>query len=515
MLVNLIKKNFYRDSVYLMSLSNKIKIIGGVIDASVMMGTEANKKLLTETGFFSKEGELACPNDLLICMSLKTGCDLKKISDEIEKLFDAPSTDAENRVKAAPQSVEDAIELQPNSNMAVISIPGGYVKYQAEKLLKKGANLMIFSDNVPVETEIHLKKIGAEKGLLVMGPDCGTAIINGVPLGFANMVRKGGIGIVGASGTGIQEVTTIIHKKGEGITQAIGLGGRDLSKDVGGLMMLEGIKMLEADSHTKIICVISKPPAAEIEKKVLDFIGKCKKPFVINFIGGNTAGREKSERMFFASTLEDAALKAISVLKGKNYFPKVKLPEAIIKDALGERKKIKKGQKYLRGLFSGGTLCDEAMFILSESLGGIYSNIAVKPELKLKNSRESFKNSFIDLGDDEFTRGVPHPMIDFTVRNKRLVQEAKDKEVAVILFDLVLGYGAHPDPAGAILPALTEAQDIAGKQKRYISFVTSICGTEQDPQNLTRQKEILEKVGVKVLPSNATAARFTEVILNG
>ncbi|MDO8734911.1 MAG: acyl-CoA synthetase FdrA, partial [Elusimicrobiota bacterium] len=453
MLANLVKKNFYRDSVFLMSLSNKVKSIDGVVDSSVMMGTDANKKLLAETGFFTKEGEDASPNDLLICVSYNAQADIKKIMACVENMLDVPvsrentgSWTCEN-----PKNIEEAVELQPDSNMAVISIPGQYVRYQSEKLLKKGVNQMIFSDNVSVEDEIHLKKIGVEKGLLVLGPDCGTAIINGVPLGFANVVRSGYIGVVAASGTGTQEVTTIIHRNGEGITQAIGLGGRDFKKEVGGLMAIESIKMLEKDPATKVICIVSKPPAREVEEKVLDIIKSCKKRFVVIFLGSKTK-RNDSGNLYFATTLEDAALKSIAVLKNKKYSPKKKLSEKFLLLASKERKKHSKKQKYVRGLFSGGTLCDEAMFVLEESIGGIYSNIAVNTDLKLKDRNVSYKNSFIDLGDDDFTRGVPHPMIDFTTRNKRMIQEAKDKEVAVIFFDLVLGYGAHPDPATAILP---------------------------------------------------------------
>ncbi|MFA5779241.1 MAG: acyl-CoA synthetase FdrA [Elusimicrobiota bacterium] len=516
MLVNLVKKNFYRDSVFLMALSNKVKSIDGVIDSSVMMGTDANKKLLTETGFFSKEGASASPNDLLICVSYNDKADIKKIMAGVENMLDVTVSreNAGSCVCENPKNIEEAIELQPDSNMAVISIPGQYVRYQSEKLLKKGVNQMIFSDNVSVEDEIHLKKIGVEKGLLVLGPDCGTAIINGVPLGFANVVRSGSIGVVAASGTGTQEVTTIIHKNGEGITQAIGLGGRDLKKEVGGLMAIEAIKMLEKDPDTKVICVVSKPPAPEVEEKVLGVIKNCKKPFVIIFLGSKTK-QDDYGNLHFAGTLEDAALKSIAVLKNKKYSPKKKLPDNLGKIALKERKYHSKNQKYVRGLFSGGTLCDEAMFHLSESIGGIYSNIAVNPELKLKDRNVSFKNSFIDLGDDDFTRGVPHPMIDFTTRNKRMLQEAKDKEVAVLFFDMVLGYGAHPDPANAILPAITESQKIAKKQKRHITFITSICGTDLDPQGFNKQKEILENAGVIILPSNVTAARFTEKLLNG
>ncbi|OQA89706.1 MAG: membrane protein FdrA [Elusimicrobia bacterium ADurb.Bin231] len=515
MLSNLVKNNFYRDSVFLMSLSNKINIIDGVNDSSVMMGTDANKKLLSETGFLTKEGEKASSGDMLICINHKENAGVKEILSKIEELLDAPvdlggSSAAEINM---PEDVDAALEIQPLSNIAVISLPGGYVEYQAKKLLARGINVMIFSDNVSVETEINLKKIGASKELLVMGPDCGTAIINGVSLGFANVIRRGKIGIVGASGTGIQEVTTIIHKNGEGITQAIGLGGRDLSVDVGGIMMLEGIKMLLKDENTKVICLISKPPASSVENKIIEFLRNSKKPFVVNFLG-RAPQKIKLKNVYFESTLESAALKAVSIIKKTNLCRTGVLNKQLKEIVKREKSLFSNRQKYVRGLFSGGTLCDEALFILKKSVCELYSNIAHDPVMKLKNSKVSYKNSLIDLGDDEFTRGVPHPMIDFTVRNKRLIQEAKDPETAVILFDIVLGYGSHPDPASAILPSVESAGKLAKKSGRHISFVTSICGTEQDPQNLEKQKKDLENAGVIVLPSNALSAKFTEEILN-
>jgi FdrA protein len=515
MLTNLVKKNFYRDSVFLMSLSNKIRSVSGVLDASVMMGTDANKKLLSETGFFTAAGESAAPGDLMICVNHEDGADVNKIASEIEKMLEAQASRPADETGRVPAGIEDALEYRPDVNIALISIPGAYVRFQAEKLLKHGVNLMIFSDNVSVADEIHLKKIGAEKELLVMGPDCGTAIINGVPLGFANVVRKGGIGIAGASGTGIQEVTTIIHKNGQGITHAIGTGGRDLSLEVGGLAMIEGIKMLAADPDTKIICIISKPPAPEIEEKILGFASKSGKPLVVNFIGSKVTGRKSMPGVTFADTLEGTALAAIAVLNGRSPAAVSRLADGLVKRAHDERKKLSKGQKYIRGLFSGGTLCDEALFMFLKSLGDVYSNLSKAPQLKLKDSRVSFGHSLVDLGDDEFTRGVPHPMIDFTVRNMRLVQESKDPDTVVILFDLVLGYGANADPAGAILPAINEGKKIAADNGRYISFVASICGTDLDPQGFARQKELLEGAGVNVLPSNVAAAKFTEVIVNG
>lgn len=518
MFINLVKKNFYRDSVFLMNFSNQIKSIQGVIDASVMMGTPANKKLLTETGFLTKDGEAALANDLLVCLNAAKSADLKAVQMEIERRLISPeSGDCTygNSAAQIPDSIEEALSLNPDANMALISIPGAYVRYQAEKLINAGINVMIFSDNVSVEDEVSLKKAGLRKRVLVMGPDCGTAIINDVPLGFANVIRKGAIGIVGASGTGIQEVSSLIHKNGAGITHAIGTGGRDVSSEVGGLTLLHGIKLLEKDSSTKIICIVSKPPAMEVEKKVIALASKSKKPFVINFLGSNSPAGKAVTNVTFASTLEDSALQSVSVLKHMKPAARRRLSSAVVKKALREKSRISGSGKYVRGLFSGGTLCEEAIIILGKKVKNIYSNISKNKDFKLKDSKVSVMNSFIDLGEDEFTRGVPHPMIDFTVRNKRLIQEASDKNVGVILLDIVLGYGAHFSPAAAIKPAIEESLKIARRKKREIVFVASICGTDLDPQNYELQKQILEDLGVNVLASNAEAAGFTEVILNG
>jgi len=402
-----------------------------------------------------------------------------------------------------PKSLSSTFGQFPDANLVHISIPGKYVKWEAEKALERGLNLFIFSDNVPVEDELELKKIARKKSLLVMGPDCGTAIINGVALGFANVVRRGKIGIVAAAGTGLQEVSCLIHKAGCGISQGIGTGGRDLSKEIGGITMLQGIKALENDPDTRIIVLISKPPAKEVANKIIGEVKKGKKPFVINFLGAKL--ERETKRIHFASTLEEAAYKAIALSKREGYKPEV-FKKRIISLAKRKSSRLKNKQKYIRGIFSGGTLCDEAMLILKDLIGDIYSNIPLKPSLKLKNSNLSQRNSLVDLGDDEFTKGRPHPMIDFSLRNERIIQEARDPRTAVILLDIVLGYGAHPDPANALAPAIKKARE------RNISVVASLCGTEDDPQDYEKQKRELEKMGVIVMPSNAQAARFAALV---
>src|SRR5690606_14776291 len=125
--------------------------------------------------------------------------------------------------------------------------PGVYAAFEAFRALENNLNVMMFSDNVTVEDEIKLKDLAVKKDLLMMGPDCGTAIINGVGLCFANKIKRGPIGLVAASGTGLQEVTVLIDQFGGGISQAIGVGGRDLSKDVMGRMTLHAINALNAD----------------------------------------------------------------------------------------------------------------------------------------------------------------------------------------------------------------------------------------------------------------------------
>jgi len=505
-LKNIVKKNTYQDSVFLMSIANRVKSLKGIEEVSCLMGTPENKRLLRSVNLLTEEGRGAEPNDLLISIASQDKKAVKEALEKIKKLLTEKEVRKEDSETILPRSLDSALGQLPDANLVHISIPGKYVRWEAEKALEKGLNPFIFSDNVSIEDELELKRIAKKKDLLVMGPDCGTAIINGVALGFANVVRRGDIGIVAAAGTGLQEVSVLIHKAGLGISQGIGTGGRDLSKEIGGITMLQGIKALENDLDTRIIVLISKPPAKEVADRIIKEVKRSQKPFVVNFLGSKP--ERETKRIHFASTLEAAAHKAVVLSKKKVYKPKVfsEKKEKIISLAKKEFSKLKNRQKYIRGLFSGGTLCDEAMLILKDLIGDIYSNIPLKPSLKLKDSKISQKNSLVDLGDDEFTKGRPHPMIDFTLRNERIIQEAKDRQTAVILLDIVLGYGAHPDPANAFAPAIEEAKE------RNVSVVASLCGTKNDPQDYKRQKEELEKMEVIIMSSNAQAARFTALV---
>jgi succinyl-CoA synthetase alpha subunit len=398
-------------------------------------------------------------------------------------------------VAEAPlRSLQMALAQTPAANLALISVPGDYAAAEAMKALRLGLHVMLFSDNVPLAEEAELKRYAKERDLLVMGPDCGTAIIDGVPLGFANAVRRGAVGVVGASGTGTQQVTSLVHRYGAGISHAIGTGGHDLHKDVGGITMLQGLKLLARDRDTRAIVLISKPPSPAVAREVIAAARRAGKPGVINFIGAP----QDSSGLFTARTLEEAALAAVALSKGRKPAraanPATKLP----------RLKLTPKQRYIRGLFSGGTFCYEACALLGE----VWSNAPVDPKRTLKDVWKSREHTLIDLGDDVFTRGRPHPMIDHRLRNDRMLEEASDPQVAVILLDVVLGYGSHPDPAAEMVPTLMKIK----KSRRSPVIVASVCGTDEDPQGLERQEAALREAGVLLAESNARAARLAGAI---
>jgi succinyl-CoA synthetase alpha subunit len=394
-----------------------------------------------------------------------------------------------------------AVTADPAANLALISTPGEYAAAEATKALRLGLNVMLFSDNVPIEDEVALKKYAREHGLLVMGPDCGTAIINGVPLAFANVVRRGPIGCIAASGTGLQQVTSLVDRLGVGVSQAIGTGSHDLGEAVGGITMLQGLEALAADAATKVIVLISKPPAPSVAGKVLAAASAIGKPIVVCFVGADPA-TIKGKDLYPTKTLEDAARAAAALARGKK--PAAKAAAKVAVPRLG----LRPGQRYVRGLYSGGTFCYEASLLLGEALGKVWSNAPVKKSDRIADVWHSREHTVIDLGDDVFTRGRPHPMIDHRLRNERMGAEAADPEVAVILFDVVLGHGAHPDPAAEMVPALEAAQARAKKGKRKIAFVGFVCGTAGDPQNLGAQEAALRKAGVLLADSNAAAVRL-------
>ena len=499
-------RNLYRDSVSLMQLSSALGALSGIVQASVVMATEANLALLRAAGLV-KGAVQAGPNDLLIALEGKSEDALAGAFAQAETGLKAePAQSGNGPAAMAPRSIRMAVTAEPAASLALISTPGDYAAAEARKALASGLDVMLFSDNVSLEDEIALKKLARAKGRIVMGPDCGTAIVNGVPLAFANVVRRGPVGCVAASGTGLQQVTCLIDRLGSGISHAIGTGGHDLHKDVGGITMLTGIRALGSDKSTKVLVLISKPPAPEVARKVLKAASEIGKPVVVNFVGA-APGSINGKNLYPVQTLEDAAHMAVALAQGRK--PSAKRGSA----SRVKRPRFAASQRFVRGLYSGGTFCYEASMLLGEALSNVWSNSPVRAEQKIKDVWKSREHTLIDLGDDEFTRGRPHPMIDHRLRNERIIKEAADPKTAVILLDVVLGYGSHPDPASMMVPAIEAARKRAGK--RPIAFVGSVCGTDGDPQNRARQEAALRGAGMILAPSNAAAVRLAASLVNG
>lgn len=509
----LIKPNSYYDSVTLMIITREIEADGNVENAVVVMGTEHNKELLDNVGLLNSEIKAATPNDLIIAVKLGEECEFESIVEKVEQLLNKKKRDSGEEY--CPPTLESAIRNIPDSNIVIISLPGQYAAAEAKKALLNDKHVLLFSDNVTIQEEKELKELAVSRGLLMMGPDCGTAVINNVPLAFANVVRKGSIGIVGASGTGTQEVMSQIDRLGGGVSQVIGTGGRDLKAEIGGLMMIEGINALAADRNTKTIVLISKPPAGEIAEKVLKSLKECGKKAVVDFIGGDEQ-MIKSYGFIPGSTLEDTAHKAVLLDKGEKIseMPEFTLDSEKINMIISEEtSKMASDQRYLRGLYSGGTLCDETLKLFTRELGEIYSNIPLKPEFKLIDNKKGYRHSAVDLGDDEFTVGRPHPMIDSYMRQQMILKQAEDPEMAVMLLDIVLGYGSNEDPAGTLVEYIKKAKEEFKSRGQYLCVIASICGTARDPQNYIEQEKKLLDAGVVVMPSNAQAVRLAAKII--
>jgi succinyl-CoA synthetase alpha subunit len=497
-----IKRNTYVDSVSLMSLSTKANTLDGVEQAVVAMATEMNKGVLRNVGLLVPDVETAGNGDLMIVVKAANDarCDLALA--EIETLLTRRGG-AKGGGDVRYATLESAVEHVPGANLAIVSVPGEYAAREARKAIERGLHVLMFSDNVPVEEEVLLKRLAHEQGLLMMGPDCGTAILGGVGLCFANVVRRGNIGIVGASGTGSQEVSVRIHDFGGGISQLIGTGGRDLSEKVGGIMMIDGMRALAADPATTVILLVSKPPARSVEDRVLAEIRGCGKPVVVCFLGGSEDAVARAGG-HFARTTKEAALQA-TILGGRK-------EQEINKRALNlplmaeVRARLSPQQRFIRALMCGGTLCDEIMFLAKERYANVYSNIAKDPAHRLADAGTSRDHTFIDFGDDEFTRGRPHPMIDPSLRIERFLSEARDPDVGVIVLDFILGFGAHPDPVGVMLPALREAKERAAGEGRHLEILGYVLGTDADTPSLADQTRKLEEAGVTIASSCTNAA---------
>ena len=496
---NFVRRSFYQDSVTLMRLTRDLETVAGVRRAAAMMGTPPNRALLAGAGLLAAEGEAAGPADLVIAVAADDAGAAEAARAAVEAALTAARAGAA-QATAPPRTLRRALDTLPDATLALISVPGAYAGAEARRALAAGLHVMLFSDNVAVETEVALKRDAAARGLFVMGPDCGTAILYGVPLGFANVVPRGRVGLVASSGTGLQEVTCLLAAEGEGVSHAIGVGARDLSEAVGGVMTLAALAALRDDPATEVIVVVGKPPAPGVVGALLRALDGIGKPVVLCLVGLADFPAPRDVRI--ATTLEDAAAIAAGIAAGRE--PRdLQLPAADLDRLVDEQARgFDPGQRFVRGLFSGGTLAWEAATLLADRL----------PDVSAGVSGQGEGHRVVDLGEDVFTVGRPHPMIDGSVRREWIVRAGADPTTAVLLLDLVLGHGAHPDPAGELTPALASVRRAAAGEDRRVAMVASVTGTEEDPQRRSRQVAALRKAGVVVMDSNAQAARLAALV---
>lgn len=498
-----IKKNRYVDSVALMNAASSAMSVKGVINAESGMCTPANQEVLIKSGYDIPEG--TGPDDLVIAVTADTKTTLGIALSKIEGLLDGGAGMA-REYKTLDEVDADEYDL------VQISLPGEYATEEAERALRKGLDVFIFSDNVPISQEIKLKELGMQLNRLVMGPDCGVGLINGVSLGAGSIVMDGPIGIVGASGSGAQEVACIIEKCGLGVSAIIGTGGRDLYPQIGGMMMLEGIRRLDADSNTEVIVLVSKLADQTVMAKVLDFADTAKKPVVAVFLGGQEELFE-GRKTVGAYSLEQAALEAVKIVTGKE--PLFGLTDEEFDATVAIEIKKHKGKKaFLRGLYCGGTFTEEGLIYYNKTLPGVklYSNLKTQYADKLQDYNQSLGHTVLDLGSEEFTADAPHPVFDPLLRLKRFGKELQDKDATIFTLDFILGPGVHCDPVSAFAYECKQAMDARGGS---ITVIANICGAKQDPQDIEKCERILKENGVIVTHSNYQTSRLAGKIING
>jgi FdrA protein len=463
--------------VTLLQITAEILSAAGVEDAALVMATQLNQSVLRDSGLLVGEAAKAGPNDLVLVVRAAEEAAARAALQQAELLLSRRRVTPAGEQISPPRSLRSAHRVDPEADLAVISVPGAYAAGEARQALADGLHVFLFSDNVGLEDEVELKRLAHERGLLLMGPDCGTAILSGLGLGFANVVRRGTIGIVGASGTGIQEVASLVHQAGQGISHAIGTGSRDLQAAVGGVTTLQAIELLRQDAATQAIVLISKPSDPVVAERVLRALAETGKAAIAYLQGSDVDAPPAVVR---AASLAEAA----ALASGMSRFAEHNEPRPT---PSGEP------PRQVRGLFCGGTLAQEASAVLGEAV----------------------PHAVIDFGDDEYTRGRAHPMIDPALRNQAIVQAGRDRLVGAILLDVILGLGAHPDPAGATLPAIRAALEAANADGRELAVVAHVVGTDQDPQGLTRQESALRSAGVQVCGSNYAAARAAGLVIAG
>jgi FdrA protein len=499
----LVLPSTYRDSVVLMSLSQTLEGLHGVQQVAVMMGTPQNIALLRQTGLLTAEAENAGANDLLICVQADSVTAVEQAVRAAKDGLAPRQSSAGAPGEGAPRTLETALRRLPEANLACISVPGQYAGHEARKALAHGLHVFLFSDHVELDVEAELKQFAAQRGLLVMGPDCGTAILNGVPIGFANQVPRGAVGLISASGTGLQQVTCLLAQQGIGVSQAIGVGSRDLHQRIAGWSMRAALHALASDVATQIIVLISKPPDAIVQRQLVREAYGVGKPCVLALLGG--AGLTALHAPLYAvTTLEEAALVASALIRGEPVARRQRaIPPHLSASLEARRAALRPEQRNVCALYCGGTLAYEAWWLLRHSLRGITANFGGC----LATVSEPV-HVVLDLGAEEFTSGRPHPMIDPTVRRQQLLAVARRPDVAVVLCDVMLGWGAHANPAGALAAAWAEAQQIAQAAGRQLIGIATVCGAPDDPQNYTQQRQILHEHDFIVVESNAQAARL-------
>jgi len=507
-----IRKNQYYDSVFLMGVNRRISEVKGVQQSAVLMGTHANKELLAAIGIRDAQIDAAQPNDLVVAVVAETPQIVEEVLGRLDEWLQPA---VEGAPVSALRSLEDGLANKPNANLALISVPGEYAAREARKALEAGLNVFLFSSNVPIEEELRLKQFAAQRGLIVMGPDCGTSLIGGVGLGFANAVRRGPIGVIGAAGTGLQEFTCQVHNAGWGISHAIGTGSRDLSDKIGGITALTALDALEDDPQTEAIAIISKPPGARTLERLIERSQACRKPIIGCFLGVRENLGDSATAFQSARTIDQAVQLAIAAVTGKPPALPTLLSAEEREWLAQERAGWAVGQKYLRGLFAGGTFCYQAQQILQDAGIPAYSNAPLVQARALAHPDRSREHTVVDMGDEYYTTGRPHPMIDGTLRKQRILAESRDPQVAILLLDFILGYGASMDPVGELYDAIVEARQTVRRRGGALTVVASICGTDGDPQDLALQTNLLKEAGAIVFPSSARAAFFCSELLRG
>ncbi len=505
---SVIKPNNYRDSIFLMKLSVQAAKESGAEAVSAMMATDRNKDLFSASGLMTPEIHAAKANDLAIAIKGDAAQAEAAVAAVMRLLDQAPERKSGKDAPgaAAPAAIRQAVAADPGLNLALISVAGDYARYEAAEALTAGMDVMLYSDNISLADELALKQMARKKGLMVMGPDCGTSIIGGVPLAFANKIARGPVGIVGASGTGLQEVACLLDRMGVGVSQAYGTGGRDLKDDIGGITSFTAIDRLAADSDTKAVVILAKPPGKATRAAMLERCRSLGKPVFVHYIGASDYAGEEAAGLHTARDLTELACVA-----ARSFNPKAVL------DGMDRETAAPAARPggFLHGFFGGGTLAQEAAEICGPLLkGDKASNLAVAGFTKI-GGRDSFTGHvFWDLGEDEFTVGRPHPMMAPDLKMDRMAQALIDPRVSVVLMDMVIGYGSHPEQARLAVEAIERADKESGGKSRQTIVVASVCGTEGDAPSRSAEIALLEKAGVVVLASNAAAARWAAKVVS-